>query len=382
HQRRESIQGAKDRRLQSVLPNLASLNINGRVTSGAELAARSGDILHAGSYNTDGSFDIHNASAHMQEQRCPWRPDLLQSKSNPNRTLKGMFNRKWTNIAAAPNSSPTCAAAGREGLVILNMGPDSITQRSHPSAAVRRWSMALVFKDVIWKPSDYVVTGSNDGTVIIWDPSRATDSIVRKYQDISRSINRLAHKPDDPFFIYGAFSDVHLLGWDIRVQNARSSFRIEMQRAPQDISCNPVDPNAIAAISSEGQISLWDVRKPTECVKQFHAHSAYNGQCLTWHPKGRFIASGASDQTIKIWDISSVNSSKFNIRPFCSIHTVAITTNRLQWRPGYDTQISSSAFSQDTRLQVWDMRNPNHSLMYHDLHSSPIGGFVWVDEDT
>ncbi|KAJ2232295.1 SEA (Seh1-associated) complex subunit [Coemansia sp. RSA 1722] len=384
HQRRESIHGARDRRAQPVLPSMASLSINGRVTSGSSNGGggSGGEMQHAETPGMSGGYDVRSASTPGQELRCPWRPDTTQVVPNPNRTLRGMFNRKWTNIAAAPNASPTCAVAGREGLVILNMGPDSITQRSQPSAAVRRWSMALVFKDVIWKPSDYVATGSNDGTVIIWDPSRASDAMVRKYQDISRSINRLAHKPDDPFFIYGAFSDVHLLGWDIRVQNARSTFRIEMQRAPQDISCNPVDANAIAAISSEGQISLWDVRKPTECVKQFHAHSAYNGQCLTWHPKGRFIASGASDQTIKIWDVASVNSSKFNITPFCSIHTVAITTNRLQWRPGHDTQISSSAFSQDSRLQVWDMRNPNHSLMYHDLHSSPIGGFVWVDPDT
>ncbi|KAJ1719064.1 SEA (Seh1-associated) complex subunit, partial [Coemansia erecta] len=406
HQRRESVNMSGQQRAatQTGLPPIGSLSINGRVTSGADSVR--GDMSYAdasrgNSFNSDNGYDDHGAtlsaataaataaytassaaSLYSAELHCPWRPDLSHTKPNPNRTLKGTFNRKWANIAAAPGSKPVCAVAGHEGLVLLNMGPEVITQRSQPSAVVRRWSMAMVFKDVIWKPSDYIATGSNDGTVMIWDPNRLNDSIVRKYHELSRSINRLTHKPDDPFFIYAAFSDTHLLGWDVRVHNSHSSFRIEMPRAPQDISCNPIDSNAIAAISSEGQISLWDIRKPNQFVKQFHAHSAYNGQCLTWHPKGRFIASGASDQTIKIWDISSANSSKFNVTPFCSIHTVAVTTNRLQWRPGYDTQISSSAFSQDSRLQVWDMRNPNHSIMYHDLHSSPIGGFVWVDEDT
>ncbi|KAJ1830669.1 hypothetical protein LPJ73_008231, partial [Coemansia sp. RSA 2703] len=171
HQRRESVNMSGQQRAvtQPGLPPISSLSINGRVTSGAEYMR--GDMTYAdasrgNSFNSDNGYDDHGAalsaataaataaytassavSLHSAELRCPWRPDLSHTKPNPNRTLKGTFNRKWANIAAAPGSKPVCAVAGHEGLVLLNMGPEVITQRSQPSAVVRRWSMAMVFKD-------------------------------------------------------------------------------------------------------------------------------------------------------------------------------------------------------------------------------------------
>ncbi|KAJ2725431.1 SEA (Seh1-associated) complex subunit [Coemansia sp. Benny D115] len=357
HQRRESMHGSV-------------LGVSGRVTSGAEFVRSV--------YGSSGSRD-------NDAPQCPWRPRATQAAAQgtaARRTLKGRFEHKWSHLAAAPHAKPVCAAAGRNGLMLLGMGPDTISVHSNLSGVMRRWSLALDFKDVIWQPSDLIATGSNDGTVMIWDASRHSDPIMQRYTDVKRAVNRLAHKPDDPLFVYAAFSDVNLLGWDVRAHTSHASLRIEMPRAPQDISCNPLDPNVIAAISQEGQVSLWDIRKPTQFTRQFPAHAALNGRCLTWHPNGRFLASAASEHVIKIWDMGAASSKKFNVTPFCTIRTPALTMHRLRWRPGHDTQISSSAFSSDNCLQIWDMRNPNHSLMYHDLHNAPIGGFAWVDSDT
>ncbi|PIA17941.1 hypothetical protein COEREDRAFT_80244 [Coemansia reversa NRRL 1564] len=84
---------------------------------------------------------------------------------------------------------------------------------------------------------------------------------------------------------------------------------------------------------------------------------------------------------IKIWDLHNSASKKIAPTPYCTIKTLA-HLHRLNWRPGHDTQISSCAFVNDTRLQVWDMHNPNHSLMYHDKHNVYISGFTWYDENT
>ncbi|KAJ1892303.1 SEA (Seh1-associated) complex subunit [Kickxella alabastrina] len=387
HQRRESLHVAMQKSASALHPpSVAGLGIAGRVTTGAESGR--GGMPHPGAgrgdlaFSENSSDDCDSPAVRSTGPICPWRPKRLTTGINANRTIKSSFELKWNYMAAAPNSRPLCVVAGRDGLVLINMNNDSITEGVRLSAAVRRWSMALDFKDVIWRPSDFIATGSNDGTVMIWDPERRDGSRVRCYPEVKRAVNRLAHKPDNPFLIYAAFSDVNLMCWDVRSQSNQASLRIEMPRTAQDISCNPLDSNMISAISSEGQIGLWDIRKPTMPIKQIHAHMAYNGQCLTWHPNGRFIASGASEHVIKVWDVSAASLRKPSVTPFCTIHTAAVITHRLAWRPGYDTQISSSAFSVDTRLQVWDMRNPNHSLMYHDMHHSPITGFAWVDQDT
>ncbi|KAJ2654293.1 SEA (Seh1-associated) complex subunit, partial [Coemansia sp. RSA 1200] len=356
------------------------LSVNKKAASGSD----SGKIgsIHSGGYSSD-PLKLNSACAKPYDSldgRVPASPWSFIPRSGKKRTLKFHYSGRWNAIAAGPYNEPRAAVAGREGLFVFDMGPDKISQQNYVSSGRRR-SMATDFKDVIWRPSDYIITGSNDGTVSIWDPTRWSESMLRKYNEVSRPVNRLAHKPDDPNFVYSAFSDGSIIGWDIRAPNRAAGLRITASLAPNDIDCNPLDPNMIAAISNEGRISIWDIRKINKPLDWFSAHSASTGQCIAWHSNGRFIASSGTDSLIKVWDMKSSSSSKrYSGTAYCTIKTLA-NVHRLQWRPGYDTQISSCAFVNENHLQVWDMHNPNHSLFYHDKHSEKITGFTWFDED-
>ncbi|KAJ2158259.1 SEA (Seh1-associated) complex subunit [Coemansia sp. RSA 552] len=281
---------------------------------------------------------------------------------------------RWNALAVSPDTTePICAVAGHEGLLLRSA---SSTRYLHSG---RRWTQALDLKDVLWRPLDHVVTGASNGTIGIWDPSRDTEHIVRRYTEFSRPVSRLAFRPGDPNFFYSAFSDGNIIGWDMRVDSRVPALRMSIPLTLRDVHSNPQDPNGIAAMSENGRITIWDTRKPQDHKHQFIAHTAFNGQCLAWHPNGRFIASGSSDQNILIWDVKSM-LKKVTSTAFCSIKTSS-HVHRLQWRPGHDTQITSCAFLKDRYLQVWDMTNPHRNLMFHDKHSESITGFAWFDED-
>ncbi|KAJ1798477.1 SEA (Seh1-associated) complex subunit [Coemansia sp. RSA 2399] len=370
----------------SILPHLNPTGSDMAFGGGKKIMSGSSsgklDSIHSGGYSSD-PLKLRNGSTKLHDSlngRIPASPWSFIPASGKKRTLKFHYSGRWNAIAAGPNNEPRAAVAGREGLFVFDMGPDKISQQNYVSSGRRR-SMATDFKDVIWRPSDYIITGSNDGTVSIWDPTRWSESMLRKYNEIARPVNRLAHKPDDPNFVYSAFSDGSIIGWDIRAPNRAAGLRITASLSPNDIDCNPLDANMIAAISNEGRISIWDIRKLSKPLDGFSAHSASTGQCIAWHPNGRFIASSGTDSLIKVWDMKSSSSSKrYSGTAYCNIKTL-VNVHRLQWRPGYDTQISSCAFVNENHLQVWDMHNPNHSLFYHDKHADKITGFTWFDKN-
>ncbi|KAJ1958290.1 SEA (Seh1-associated) complex subunit, partial [Linderina pennispora] len=364
HYRRDSAT-----RQSSAMSGSTLFGTTGRVTSAGRVDRDHSDLADA--HSTDGA----QASSGGQQLLSPW---AFTPTRGHKKTLVFEQPWRWNAVAPSPNKQPICAVAGHDGLVLLRMGPDQITQEAH-MAMGRRWNMSMDFKDVIWRPSEYITTGSNDGTVTIWDPERRTDQLVRKFSDYSRPVNRLTPKPDNPYFVYAAYSDGYIVGWDVRASDRNSGIRLTGSLTAQDIDCTPSDASKIAAITQEGRLLVWDNRKPTTPYLNFDAHPAYRGQCIAWHPNGRFIGSGGSDQAIKVWDITTA-SKKFSVSPFCAIRTLA-HVHKLQWRPGHDTQLSSCALSSDIRFQVWDMHNPNHSLMFHDRHKGAISGFTWYDDD-
>ena len=115
-------------------------------------------------------------------------------------------------------------------------------------------------------------------------------------------------------------------------------------------------------------IKKWDMRNAKALYDR--KVSAHNGPCLTvdWHPSGRLVASGGRDKTIKVWDLSSDNR-----RPIYTIRTMA-SVSRIQWRPGFESEIASCALLTDSRVHIWDIRRPHLAKYTFDVHdTTPTG---------
>ncbi|KAJ2891356.1 SEA (Seh1-associated) complex subunit, partial [Coemansia aciculifera] len=370
---------------QSHVPGAETYSRNGsgtRLPAGVDPAMFDGEDGDTWQYNQAVNGSTHHQGSGGDDglpsrPRNPW--SLAPSRSHK-KMLRCDIPEACNAIAVAPYNEPTCAGVSNEGLFLLTMGPDKILVRNSLTHGRRR-STVPAFSDVVWRPMDYLVTGTKNGKVSVWDPSHHNNYLVRTYSgDVAREIKRLAIKPGDAQFVYGALSDGQIFGWDFRTASTAPALRIPASLLTQDIDTNPLDTNMIAAVTQESRLMIWDVRNPSHPLANPISHLGSAAVCIAWHPSGRFIGTGGTDQSIKIWDMKTVFIKKPNPPSFCSIKTIS-NPRRLQWRPGHDTQISSCASSVDPRFQVWDMRNPNHSLCCHDKHTDRITGFTWFDEN-
>lgn len=67
----------------------------------------------------------------------------------------------------------------------------------------------------------------------------------------------------------------------------------------RDVQFSPHIPHTFAAVSENGSVQLWDIRRPDKCQQQFTAHSGPVFAC-DWHPETTWLATASRDKTIKV----------------------------------------------------------------------------------
>lgn len=160
--------------------------------------------------------------------------------------------------------------------------------------------------------------------------------------------------------------------WDLRTRSkARHTFDGKAESV-RDVQFNPASIYEFAAVFDNGSLQTWDMRNPSQFERKWSAH---NGLALTvdWDPNGSFIATGGRDKAIKIWDSKSERR-----KPIHQIQTIA-SVARVTWRPGYESQIASSALSNDNRIHIWDFNRPYIPFLTLDEHENSVNGLLWND---
>lgn len=69
----------------------------------------------------------------------------------------------------------------------------------------------------------------------------------------------------------------------------------------RDVQFCPHSPHTFAAVSENGHVQQWDLRKPDRYFQHFTAHSGPIFAC-DWHPEAVWLATASRDKTIKVVD--------------------------------------------------------------------------------
>lgn len=83
----------------------------------------------------------------------------------------------------------------------------------------------------------------------------------------------------------------------------------------RDVQFNPHIPHSFAAVSENGSVQIWDIRKTDKCTQQFTAHSGPVFAC-DWHPDVSWLATASRDKTIKVQSkriFSILSSFRYNV---------------------------------------------------------------------
>lgn len=209
-----------------------------------------------------------------------------------------------------------------------------------------------------WNPhtSGYVVSGSDDGIVCVWDIN-ATGS--PSSNDSCATLSPL-----------GTCSEGHT-------------------SVVEDVAWHMHNDRVFGSVGDDRTLCLWDARnldKGSPSHKITDAHTA-EVNSIAFNPFNEFlVATASSDSTLGLWDLRNMSGK---------IHSLVAHGDEVfgaAWSPYCETILSSH--SSDRRVMVWDLGNigadmsnsmdnapdsnlPSELLFIHGGHTDKISDFSW-----
>lgn len=200
----------------------------------------------------------------------------------------------------------------------------------------------------------YLAGASNRGhpgnyDVLVWDV--ATGHEVRSFVGHSEMAKAVAFTPDGRSILSAGYDhSIHV--WDIAT--GREVHRLLGHSS--DVNTLAVTPDSHYVLSGAGDydggklhdptIRMWDLQSGS-MVRVFEGHSGMIDD-ISISPDGKFMASVSWDTTLRIWNLSSGDQTRSWRAPRGIFNAVSFSPN------GKNT-ITSSSYSQEGAVQLWDI---------------------------
>lgn len=231
--------------------------------------------------------------------------------------------------------------------------------------------------DVAWNAIDdhYLATAATNGAVVLWNLNKSGRSKQEHvFVDHKRTVNKVSFHSSEASWLISGSQDGTMKCFDLRVKEAIKTF-LSNTESVRDVQFSPHMPHMFSAVSENGNVQLWDIRRPDKCQHQFTAHSGPIFAC-DWHPEITWLATASRDKTIKVWDLSVKPTLEYTINTIASI-------GRVKWRPQRKYHIASCALVVDCSINVWDVRRPYIPFGAFNEHKDVATGVAWRgDPDT
>lgn len=118
------------------------------------------------------------------------------------------------------------------------------------------------------------------------------------FNDHSRTVNKVNFHPIDAPLLISGSQDGTMKCFDLRTKEVIKTF-FSNTESVRDVQFSPHHTHTFAAVSENGNVQLWDIRKPERCVQAYTAHSGPIFAC-DWHPEIPWLATASRDKTIKV----------------------------------------------------------------------------------
>lgn len=190
---------------------------------------------------------------------------------------------------------------------------------------------------------------------------------INKAPTIGEIVCSISFAPKGDVFAIGQH------GGGVRLMNAVtgepttwSSYRIGVSRI---CSLAWKDNDTLAAGSNDGLIRVYKPHQSRNCSPLMEHRSHVCG--LKWSPGGHYLASGANDDKLIIWDVNV-------LKPYRIINSHKASVKALSWNPHNPSLIISGGGTADRRLTI---HNIHSGELQHSFDTgSQVTSAHWLDE--
>lgn len=276
------------------------------------------------------------------------------------------------NALALNKDCSQVVIAGRNVFKVFSIGEEEFTEVCN----LRGKNLNLNFSsiDVAWSSieENTLATAATNGAVVVWNLGRTGRSKQEHvFSDHKRTVNKVSFHLTDAALLISGSQDGTMKCFDLRMKEVARTF-LSNTESIRDVQFNPHAPSTFAAVSENGSVQLWDVRRPDKPVVMFAAHSGPVFACH-WHPALMWLATASRDKTVKIWDMQPKPSLEH------TIYTIA-SVGHIKWRPQRKYHIASCALVLDSTVNVWDIRRPHVPLAMFAEHRDVTTAIAWQDD--
>jgi WD40 repeat protein/predicted Ser/Thr protein kinase len=208
---------------------------------------------------------------------------------------------------------------------------------------------------IAWSPdSQYLVSGSRDNTVRLWNREGKELKVLNGHTAV---VWNVAWSPDGARFA-SASSDNTIRIWS-KEGNLQSVLK-RHQGFVQWVAWSP-DSKRLASVAGDRTVRLWD--SDGKEIMTLYGHSA-GATRVVWSPDGELLASSSDDKTVRLW------SKEGNIEGVLAGHYSMVTA--AAWSPDSSRLISASG---DNTLRLWT----KESMALRSLqgHTNAVRDVVW-----
>nr|XP_058899711.1 GATOR complex protein WDR59 isoform X5 [Kogia breviceps] len=249
--------------------------------------------------------------------------------------------------------------SGRRFLYIVNL--DAPFEGHRKISRQSKWDIGAVQ----WNPHDsfaHYFAASSNQRVDLYKWKDGSGEVGTTLQGHTRVISDLDWAVFEPDLLVTSSVDTYIYIWDIK-DTRKPTVALSAVAGASQVKWNKKNANCLAT-SHDGDVRIWDKRKPSTAVEYLAAHlSKIHG--LDWHPDSEHVlATSSQDNSVKFWDYRQP-------RKYLNILPCQVPVWKARYTPfsnGLVTVMVPQLRRENSLLlwNVFDLNTPVHTFVGHD----------------